>query len=159
MFIPFIYIKTILLNTSRCIFLSTQSCLLLCSLCANIGHSRNMCLTLSSTLSDNQHLISAWALSGFVFIAFVLKVCSCAAIISDSVSLFIFLSLSHSHFSPPATSSIWLKNSPCNFFYFNTLFRSLLLISLNSFTLNHSQMLFIISIQSSSCYEQYFLTC
>ena len=49
-------------------------------------------LTVSSTLPNS--LI----LSIFAFIAFVLMACSCTAIISDSVSLFILLSLSHSHF-------------------------------------------------------------
>ena len=53
---------------------------------------------------------------------------------SDSASLFILLSLSHSHFSSPATSSIWLKNCPCNFFCLNTLLCSFLLLSLNSST-------------------------
>ena len=40
-----------------------------------------------------------------------LMACYCAAIISDSVYLFILASLSHSNFSSPATSSIWFKNS------------------------------------------------
>ena len=162
-FIPFLFTsKPVFLNTSQCIFLSTQPCLLLYSLCAKIGHSHTMCLTVSSTLPHNQHISSALVLSGFAFIAFVLMACFCAAIISDSVFLFILLSLSHSHFSSPGTSSIWLKNSPYfaqQLIYNNTLFCSILLISLNSFTLSHSRMLFIISIHSSSCYEQYFLTC
>ena len=55
--------------------------------------------------------------------------------------------------------SVCLKNFPCNFFCFNTLLRSFLLISLNSFKLNHCQMLFIFPIHSSSHYEQSFLSC
>ena len=55
--------------------------------------------------------------------------------------------------------SVCLKNFPCNFFCFNTLLRSFLLIFLNSFKLNHCQMLFIFPIHSSSHYEQSFLSC
>ena len=45
------------------IFLPTQPCLLLCSICANIGHSHTMRLTVSSTLPHNLHLFSTWVLS------------------------------------------------------------------------------------------------
>ena len=110
MFIPFT-LKPVFLHTSQYIFLPTQPCLLLYSFCANIEHSHNMCLTVSSTLPHNLHLRSAWVLSIFAFITFVLMACSCAAIINDSVSLFILPSLSHSHYSFPATYSIWLKNT------------------------------------------------
>ena len=89
----------------------------------------------------------------FAFIVFVLMAYSCAAIISDSVCLFILLSLSHSHFF-----------FPCNFFNLvKELCMELLLFQHNTslisspflkffHTLNHSQMLLIISIYLSSCY-------
>ena len=113
----------------------TQSCLLLYSLCANIGHSHTVahCLIHFNTQSTFTFDLS---LSIFDFIAFVLMACSCPAIISDSVSIFILPSLSHCHFSSPATSSIWLKSYPCNFSCFKIFLHSFLLLSLNSFTIS-----------------------
>ena len=77
------------------IFLPTQSYLLLYSLCANIRHSHSVSLPrpLYHTICT---LLLAWVLSIFAVIAFVLMAWSCAAIVSDSISLFILSSLSHS---------------------------------------------------------------
>ena len=94
-------------------------------LCKNIEHLNTMCLTVSFFLTQNLHLLSARILSIFVFIAFVLMTYYFAFIISDSVSFFIRPSLSHIHFSFLQTFSAWLKNCPCNFFFFNTLLCSL----------------------------------
>ena len=158
MFIPFFnYIETSF-STYFSMYLSTHPVMppFILPLCQHRAFTH--CLTVSSTFPRNLHLLSTWVFSIFTFIAFVFVACSCAAIISDSVSFFILLYLSHNHFSTPATTSIWLKNCPYNFFCFNTLLRLFLLHSLIFFTLNLSQM-FIISIHSSSCYEQSFLTC
>ena len=90
-------------------------------------------------------------------------------LIDQSKSLSVSLSVSHSRTNELERTrkglnkffpfSVCLKNFPCNFFCFNTLLRSFLLISLNSFKLNHCQMLFIFPIHSSSHYEQSFLSC
>ena len=131
MFIPFfIYIKT---NFST-MYLSTHAVMppFILPLCQHRAfiHYVSHCIihfTTQSTLTFRLSLV-------YFCLEFVLTACFCAAIIRDSVSLFILPSLSHGHFSSPATSSIWLKNCPCNFFCFNTQLRSFLLLSLNSFT-------------------------
>ena len=128
--------KPIFLHIFQCAFLPTQPCLLLYSLSADMGHPHTICLNFSYTFPYNLHLISVWVLSNFVFITFVLMVCCCSAVISDSISLFMLPSFSHRHFSSPATTLIWLKNCPCNFFYFNKLIHSFLLLFLNTFTLS-----------------------
>ena len=132
----FIYIRTSF-STSFPMFLSAHPVMppFILPLCQHraFTHYVSHCLTHFTTQST---LAFSLSFVIFVFIAFFLMVCSCTAIISDSVSHFTLLSRSHSHFSFPLTSSIWLKNCPCSSFCFNTLLCSFLLLSLNSFTLS-----------------------
>ena len=80
-----------------CITLPTQSCLVWCSLCANLLHSLIMWLIVSSQLPHNLHLLFCYVISVRALIWLVLISLFCAAIRRDSVSLLRFPFLSHVH--------------------------------------------------------------
>lgn len=71
--------------------------------CVDFGHSLNIWLTVSSVCLHILHLPYLWDFSIWVLIAFVRIACSCAANISDSVSLFIKLSFTHNQLSGSVT--------------------------------------------------------
>ena len=77
------------------ITLSTQSCLVLYSFCANLLHSFIMWLMVSSLSPHSLHLLFCCVLSILVLIWWVLIALLCAAIRRDSVSLLRFPFLRH----------------------------------------------------------------
>ena len=77
------------------ITLSTQSCLVLYSFCANLLHSLIMWLMVSSLSPHSLHLLFCWVLSILALIWLALTVLSCAAIRRGSVSLLKFPFPSH----------------------------------------------------------------
>ena len=83
------------LHISQWITLSTQSCLTLYSLCANLLHSLIIWLMVSSLSPHSLHLLFCWILSILALIWLILMVLFCAAIRRDSVSLLKFPFLSH----------------------------------------------------------------
>ena len=74
---------------------STQLCLALYSLCANLLHSLIIWLMVSSPSPHSLHLLFCWVLSILALIWLVLRALSCAAIRGDYVSLLKFPFLSH----------------------------------------------------------------
>ena len=126
MFLPFfIYIKTSF-STYFPMYLSAHPVMppFILPLCQHSAftHYVSHCLihfTIQSTLTFSLNLVCLFLPLLHFSYRFVL-------VLSQLMILFLFfilLSLSHSHFSSPTTSSIWLKNCPCNF-CFNTLLRS-----------------------------------
>ena len=83
------------LPVSQCITLSTQSCLVLYSFCANLLHSLTMWSMFFSLSPHNLHLLFCCVLSIIVLIWLVLTALFCAAIRRDSVSFLKFPFLSH----------------------------------------------------------------
>ena len=83
------------LRISQWITLPTKSCLALYSRCANLLHSLNIWLMVSSLSPHSLHLLFCCVLSILALRWFVLMALSCAAIRRDSVSLLKFPFLSH----------------------------------------------------------------
>ena len=83
------------LQISQWITLSTQSCLVLYSFCANLLHSLLMLLMVSSLLPHSLYLLFCWVLSMLALIWLVLMALFYTAIRSDFVSLLNFLFLGH----------------------------------------------------------------
>ena len=83
------------LHSSHRITLPTQSCLVLYSFCAYFLHWLIMWLIVSSLSPPNVHLLSCCVLSILALIWLVLMALFCAAIRIDSISLLMFLFLSH----------------------------------------------------------------
>ena len=85
------------LQNSQWITLSTQSCLVLYSFCANLLHSLIMCLIVSSRSPHNLHQLFCCVVSILALIWLVLMTFFSAAIRRDSVSLLRFPFLSYVH--------------------------------------------------------------
>ena len=83
------------LHNSHLITLSTHSCLILYSFCANLLHSLIMGLIVSFLSPHNLHRLFSCVFSIFALIWLVLMALFCAVIRTDSVSLWRFPSLSH----------------------------------------------------------------
>ena len=101
---------------SQWICLPTQSCLLLYSLWASLGHSLTMWLIVSSALLHILHFACSCYLSIFPLITLVRMACSWAANIKLSVSRFRVPFLNHCHLSWFPTSLVCYTNWPCNIF-------------------------------------------
>ena len=97
------------------IHLPTQSCLLLYSLCASLGHPL-MWLIVSSALLHILHFVCSCDLSIFPLITLVRMVCSWAANIKLSVSRFKVPFRNHCHLSWFPTSLVYRTLWPCNIF-------------------------------------------
>ena len=104
------------LQMSQWIRLPTQSCLLLYSLWASLGHSLTMWLIVSSALLHILHFACSCYLSIFPLITLVRMACSWAANIKLSVSRFRVPFRNHCHLSWFPTSLVCRTNWPCNIF-------------------------------------------
>ena len=106
-----------------------------------------LCLCHFDTLTENIihcfifHTFYIYFLLVFIYssilalITLVRIACSCVAMINDSVSLLIPVLLCQSHLSFPASSSVCLRNCPCNIIFFPALLPFIFRV-LNSFSLS-----------------------
>ena len=101
---------------SQWICLPIQSCLLLYSFWASLGHSCTMGLIVSSALLSTLHIVCSCELSIFPLIRLVWMACSWAAHIKLSVSRLRVPFHNHCHLSWFHTSLVYHTNWPCNIF-------------------------------------------
>ena len=104
--------------------LTTQSCLALYSLCANLLHSLIIWLMVSSLSPHSLHLLFCWVLSILALIWLFLMALSYAAIRRDSVSLLKFPFLSRVKILSCEILFISRLNPPIELFSFPFLFPS-----------------------------------
>ena len=106
------------LTISQRIRLPIQSCLLLHSLWASLGHSLTMWLIVSSVLLHIPHSVWSSDLSIIPWITIARRACSWVAYIKLSVSRFRVPFRNYCHLSWLPASLVCLKNWPCNGFSF-----------------------------------------